>query len=553
MTELAPNDRPWLSLYGDNATTLNPPAEDMLTLFRQAVHQAPDEPAVIYFDRQLSYRELDELSDSVAVYLRTRGFGDGDRLGLFLQAVPQFLIGLLAGWKAAGVVVPINPMYRERELATVLNDSGACAMICHQRSWHHVVRDAIRDTVVDIVLTTSERDFQTRNDTRLLSPDDAHTDAAGTDLLQVAEQYRGRTPQPVSFSAADTALLSYTSGTSGAPKGAMNTHGNLTFNAENLRAFQGLPPGARVFGLAPLFHITGMVCQVAAAIRIASPLILTYRFDPGVVLEAIAEHHPYMMIGPPTAYIALMSSPQASPDHFKPVELLYSGGAPLPAAVVEAFSDKFDRRLRNGYGLTETTAPCIVEPPWHRAPVDKDSNAVSIGLPMFDTNAWIIDDVGARLGAGKVGELVIEGPMVIPAYWKKPSETRAALPAGCLHTGDVGFMDEEGWFYIIDRKKDMINAAGFKVWPREIEDVLYTHPAVREAAVVGVPDAYRGETVKAFVALDPSQEASSETLMAFCRGRLAAYKCPREVEVHQELPKTASGKILRRAFRSSDA
>lgn len=272
-----------------------------------------------------------------------------------------------------------------------------------------------------------------------------------------------------------------------------------------------------------------------------------------MVLDALAEHRPYYMIGPSTAYMALMNHPDVTAEHFASLELVYSGGAPLPSAVVETFRDRFGHYIRNGYGLTETTATATSVPSHLEAPVDESSGTLSVGIPTFDTVLRIADEDGADLPVGEVGEIVIEGPMVVPAYWNKPTETERGIPRGRLHTGDVGFMDSRGWFYVVDRKKDMISASGYKVWPREVEDVLYSHPAVREAAVVGVPDPYRGETVRAYVGLGDGRSATASELIDHCKQQLAAYKYPRRVEIVEELPKTTTGKILRRQLRDRAA
>ncbi|PWS49800.1 acyl-CoA synthetase, partial [Streptomyces sp. FT05W] len=357
-------------------------------------------------------------------------------------------------------------------------------------------------------------------------------------------------PDGRELTAEDTALISYTSGTSGTPKGAMNSHGNIMVNAERQRAGHPVDEGSAYFALAPLFHITGMVCQLAACVANAGTLVLAYRFEASVVLEAFAEHRPAYTVGPSTAFMALAAHPGATREHFASFKVISSGGAPLPPALVEKFREGYGPYIRNGYGLTECTAPCASVPPEHEAPVDPVSGTLSVGVPGPDTLVRIIDEKGDDVPFGEQGEIAVRGPQVVSGYWNLPEATEAAFPDGELRTGDIGFMDTAGWLYVVDRKKDMINASGFKVWPREVEDVLYTHPAVREAAVVGVPDPYRGETVRAYVSLRPGAGTEPGELTAYCRERLAAYKYPREVEILAELPKTASGKILRRELRS---
>jgi long-chain acyl-CoA synthetase len=251
-------------------------------------------------------------------------------------------------------------------------------------------------------------------------------------------------------------------------------------------------------------------------------------------------------------FIALMNAKTADQRDLSKFNKVVSGGAPIAPPTVEAFEKKFGAYIHNIYGLTETTSPSHCVPIGTRAPVDSDSGALSVGVPVFNTIVRVLDDEQGELPPGEIGEFVTSGPQVVSGYWEKPEETEHAIPGGALHTGDVGFMDDEGWFYLVDRKKDQINVSGYKVWPRDVEDALYGHEAVREAAVVGVPDEYRGETVKAFVSLKPGQNVSAEDLIAFCKERMAAYKYPRQIEFVEELPKTASGKILRRELRDKE-
>lgn len=549
---MSPYDaRPWLAAYDDRMKAAEVPEVTTLpSAFRRTVQRSPHATAIAYFDGRMSYREVDELSDGIARHLIASGFAPGDRLALILQNIPQFVLALLGAWKAGGIVVPVNPMYRERELQHVFDDAGVRAVVCSQRGWNRRIAPLVPGRGVAIALTTSELDLQTRDDPRVFAKTVRERTPGAADLLEVARAAAGEPPPDPGLGPDDVALISYTSGTSGTPKGAMNTHGNLGVNAAVLSTFSGLAEGSTLFGLAPLFHITGMVCEIASAIDIGGTLALAYRFEPGVVLDAFLEHKPAYTVGPSTAYMALMAQPDVRREHFESFQLLYSGGAALPPAVVDVFRERFGHYIHNGYGLTETTAGCIVVPGSLEAPIDEESGTISIGLPVPGTVVRILGEDGEELPFGQAGEIAVEGPMVIPGYWERPEATEAALPGGRLLTGDIGFMDPRGWVYVVDRKKDMINASGFKVWPREVEDVLYTHPAVREAAVVGVPDDYRGETVKAYVSPAPGSTPDPRDLVAFCKERLAAYKYPRVVEVLDELPKTVSGKILRRELRA---
>ncbi|MEU9037126.1 AMP-binding protein [Streptomyces sp. NPDC048352] len=597
--------RPWLGLLSEAQRAPVTPPASVLDAFRAAVARAPGRTALAYFDGRIGYAEADALSDSLAGHLAGRGIGRGDRVAVMLQNTPHFVLAVLAAWKAGAVVVPLNPMYKAGEAGHILRDSGAAALVCDGGAWEAYLGETARESGVRVALTARDRDFQTRDDPRVFpatapTPDCAepppgatpadpelrpqprtprtlagpHTSEAPAgphaprtpaaphapdapagpggpgpeDLLTVARQGHPAPPDP-RLGAADTALISYTSGTSGTPKGAMNPHGALTYNAARQVTGHPLPEGAGYFALAPLFHITGLVCELTACLVNAGTLVLAHRFHPGAVLDAFLEHRPAYTIGPATAFTSLAAHPAATREHFASFQMISSGGAPLPPALVERLRASFGFYLRNGYGLTECTAPCASVPAHLEAPVDPATGTLSVGVPGAQTLVRILDEHGAEVPFGVTGEIAVRGPQVVPGYWGLPGATAETFPDGELRTGDVGFMDPEGWLYVVDRKKDMINASGFKVWPREVEDVLYTHPAVREAAVVGVPDAYRGESVKAYVSLRPGASAAPAELVAYCAERLAAYKYPRRVEILPVLPQTTSGKILRRELR----
>ncbi|MDQ0402882.1 MULTISPECIES: class I adenylate-forming enzyme family protein [unclassified Streptomyces] len=541
--------KPWLDLLTDAQKAPLDPDASLVHALRRVAAETPDRVFLAYFDGRLTYREVDRLSDSVAGHLAARGLERGDRVAVVLQNSPHFVLAVLGAWKAGAIVVPVNPMYKSGEVGHVLRDAEVAALVCSDRAWESYLRDTASGSPVRIVLTGCELDFQTRGDARVLTferlpdTDDADDLTAAARAGHPAPE--GRDPAPDG-----TALISYTSGTSGTPKGATNTHRNIMYNAERQRTGLGLPDAPVYFALAPLFHITGMVCEFGACLNSAGTLVLAYRFEPGVVLDAFAEHRPHYTVGPSTAFMALAAQPSVTREHFASFVNISSGGAPLPPALVEKFRAGFGPYIRNGYGLTECTAPCASVPPHLEAPVDPASGTLAVGVPGPETVVRIVDELGAEVPLGEQGEIVVGGPQVVPGYWRRPDATAETFPDGELRTGDIGFMDAQGWLYVVDRKKDMINASGFKVWPREVEDVLYTHPAVREAAVVGVPDGYRGETVKAYISLRPGADTAPDALAAYCEERLAAYKYPRQVEILPDLPKTASGKILRRELRS---
>ena len=543
------DEKPWLALYdADMPPVIEREYDSALEMFQASVRRAPNAAIIRYFDATMTLSQLDEHSDAFAVALSQFGVAKGDRLALVLQNIPQFIIATVAAWKLGAVVVPINPMYLEREMSTVLADSGAIGVICLE-SGAELVRAAMTDTEVRTIITTSELQFQTRMDPRIFSSTERIRVDGTVDMMELIEQYRGRRPADVRLKPEDLALLPYTSGTTGPPKGSMNTHANVVFTAQVYRDWVGLAEGGSMFAVAPLFHITGLIANLASPLLAAAATILTCRFHPVVSAESIAEHQATATIGAITVFIAWTNNPEVTPEHLSSLRSVYSGGAPIPKAALEAFRSKFGHYIHNGYGLTETNSPAIVVPFSKEAPVDAASGAVSIGVPVPSTTAWVVDEQDADLPIGQIGEIVVAGPQVALGYWNKPEESEHAMPGGRLHTGDVGFMDAEGWFYIVDRKKDQINASGFKVWPREVEDVLYEHPAIREAAVVGAIDAYRGETVKAFVSVKDGSSVTIDEIIAFCKERLAAYKCPRIVELMDDLPKTVTGKILRRELR----
>ena len=544
--------RPWLELYADGMPAdITAEFATMPELFRATVRRAPDAVAIRYFDGTLTMAELDARSDALAAALAADGFAPGDRLAVYTQNNPAFVLGLLAAWKAGGCAVAINPMNKARELGYLLTDSGATALLCLDDLYESVARGVIAtgDTAVRTTITCSALDGQTRDDPRLFAGVGRLRPEGTRDLETVLAEYAGRRPGPVTTRGDDVAVLTYTSGTTGVPKGAMNTHANMTFNAQTYRDWMAFAAADVVLGVAPLFHITGLVGHVALALLVGCPLVINHRFEPGVVADAIREHRPTFTVGSITVFISLLGREDLTREDWSSFRVLYSGGAPIAPAVTDQFEARTGRYIHNIYGLTETNSPSHAVPMGRRAPVDPASGALSVGVPVFNTVVRVLGEDGSELPVGEVGEFATSGPQVVPGYWRKPEATAENLPGGELRTGDVGFMDEHGWFFLVDRKKDMINAAGYKVWPREVEDVLYGHPAVREAAVVGVADAYRGETVKAFVSLKPGSAVSEPELIDYCRQQMAAYKYPRSIEFLDELPKTTTGKILRRELR----
>lgn len=521
----------------------------LVDAWRARVRREPDARAVVYFDQWLSVRELEEASDAFAAGLQSLGTQRGDRVGIYLQNIPQYVVSFLALWKLGATALVLNPMYRGQELRRIVDDAQAIGIICAHADVAEATR-TLSEGTIRWVVGTSPQDFQGRDDPRVFAPGDASDRSAVHDVVELLAAFRDRPPADLAVSRDDIALLTYTSGTTGPPKGAMNTHGNLLAATSSFASCVDLRPGDVVFAMAPLFHITGAVINATLALLHDATLVMANRFDPDVALDLFVEHGVTFTIGSITAYNALSQLPHASREHFASVRCLYSGGAPIPPATVERFRDRFGHYIHNGYGMTETSSAVIAVPVGAEAPVDEVSGALSIGRPLPGVEVKVVDPDGDQVAAPVEGELLIRGPQVVPGYWRNPDATASTISGGWLHTGDGAIIDEAGWVYLVDRLKDQINTSGYKVWPREVEDVLCGHPAVLEAAVVGVPDEYRGEAVVAYVSFRPGESASEDELRAHVRAHLAAYKCPRQVHAVAELPKTQTGKIRRTALRS---
>jgi len=548
--------RPWLKLYPDWVPhDLETTRDTALDDFRTSAARRPNTPAVYYFDHEISYGEIDRLSDSLAAAFYDLGLKKGDRIILVLQNVPQFLVAVYAAWKLGAIVVPLNPMYKEKELTYFCQDSGAKIFFILDEIASALDLSFLKETSVEKVITTSPLDMlpsemQTPN---LLKQKKKISIPGTLDMLELVERYKDKKVDDPGLSPDDVAYLTYTSGTTGPAKGATNTHGNIAFNARVYKTVLSMDENDVVLGVAPLFHVTGEVAHLAIAALAGIPLVLYYRFDPGETLRLIERWGATMTVASITVYIALMNHQDIKKRDLSNFVKAYSGGAPVSPATVDQFQKLTGLYIYNAYGMTETNSPSHLVPWGKRAPVDPDSGALSVGVPIPNSIIKIMDlEEGTQeLAPGDIGEIVDRGPMVVPGYWQKPEETKHAIRDGWLYTGDVGKMDDDGWFYVVDRKKDMIVASGYKVWPRDVEDVIYQHPGVKETAVVGVPDPYRGETVKAFVALKGGMEGSvtPEEIISFCKSRMAAYKYPRQVEIVSEIPKTLTGKFLRRVLR----
>ncbi len=543
--------KPWLGLYRDVPATIQTASATALAMFTATAARDPTAPLVHYFDRTITAEECARMSDALAVGLQQLGIEPGDRVAIYMQNIPQVVISVLAAWKCGAVIVPCNPMLRERELVKILASSGSRVLICQEDLYQQAAKAAVPATAVAHTLTTSPLEFLEPGAPlpTMLAGIERAPQAGTANLCAIVTQHMGRSPRPIELTGDDVAFMVFTSGTTGDPKGAMNTHRNVVFATSVYERWIGLTNADTIMGLAPLFHVTGLIGHVALALLTGAPLVLFYRFDVAEACRLIEVHRATFTVSAVTAFIALLNSGELEKRTLSSLTKVYTGGAPTPVTVLDDWYARTGVRIQPMYGLTEATSPTHMTPHGAIPPIDPHTGAMSIGVPVFNTNVKVMTDGGAEAGPREIGEFVIAGPQIVPGYWQNPGATAKTLTADGLRTGDVGFMDEHGWFYLVDRSKDMIVASGFKVWPREVEEVLYEHPAVREAAVVGVPDAYRGETIKAVISLKPGHTVTPDEIRVFARERMAAYKYPRLVEIMDDLPKTTSGKIMRRLLQ----
>lgn len=549
------DERPsWLALYDPGMPhSFVPACTNGVELFARGPTARPEADSIYYFDRRLSFRETDDMAHAFAAALRDRlGVRPADRVALMLQNVPAMPIAMHASWLVGAIVTPVSAMLKAKELRHQLVDSGATVVVCLE-SLYEVVAEVRDDTRVAHVVTVSELDLLEDIPTPLAGHAH-HETAGGMAFAGLVEAHAGQRVEPATPSPDDPALLTYTSGTTGPAKGAVNTHGGVAYNAETFQRWVSLEATDVTVAMAPLFHATGLIGHVAVSRLAMCPLLLAYRFDAGEMLRLIERWRGSWMLGPLTAFLAMLDHADFSSRDLSSLSKVCSGGAPVRPAVVERFESLTGLYIHNMYGMTETTAPTHCVPMEARAPVDPETGALAVGVPVFGVDSRIADPVtGDEVPIGETGEIITRGPMVVPGYWHRPDETAHAIRDGWLHSGDVGKRDEQGWFYLVDRLKDQINASGYKVWPREVEEVLTRHPDVREAAVVGVPDEYRGEIVKAYVVLRPGADTGADELIAHCRAVMAVYKAPRAVEIVASLPTNAAGKVLRRALRDRSA
>ncbi len=527
-------NRPWLKNYPVNVRThLDYPDKSLGQLFDETVARMPDTLAIIFADQQLTYAEFGDKVNRFAGALNGLGVQKGDRVGLMGPNCPQWEIAFFALLKLGAIVVQTNPMYVEREIVHQMNDSGATTIIVFDPLYPRV-RNVLDQTSLKQVISFKFNGNQ--------SPQPG---VIAFDKL--IDTYPPAAPQVDINPQEDIAVLQYTGGTTGVSKGVMLTHRNLICNTMQVIEWSlNMDYGKeRVLTVLPVFHVYGMTDCVNYAIAVAATQIVLPRFDTDQVLETVKKHKPTLFPGAPTMFMAINNHPRISEyrESLAEIKVCNSGSAPLPLEVAQKFSEVTQgNNLVEGYGLSEAS------PVTHSNPLDRPTRSGSIGLPLPDTDCVIMDlDTGTReLPVGEIGEICIRGPQVMLGYWNKPEETAVTLRNGWLYTGDIGKMDEDGYFYIVDRKKDMIIAGGYNIYPRDIEEVLYEHPKIKEAVVAGVPDPYRGETVKAYLVLKPGEEGTEQEFIDYCKTKLAAYKVPRLIAFKDVLPRTIVGKVLRR-------
>lgn len=547
-------ERPWLKHYDPGVPAhLEVPHLRLDEVVRRAAQTYGSRTALVFFGRRISFAELDRLVDRCAAGLQRLGVGPGTPVSLHLPNCPQFVLAYYGTLRAGGVVVPHNPLYTEAEVAHQLQDSGAEVAVTLSLFYPRVAAAARQARVREVVFTAIHEFMGPV--ARLLYPLKARREGHWVDVRPqpgvrpFSELLREATPASAPTGPDDPAAYLYTGGTTGVPKAAVLTHRNLVANLLQAASWDPkLRPGQEVaLAVLPFFHSYGMTSVLNFSMWTGATVVLVPRFDPKLVLDAVRRHRPTLFHGVPTMYIALLNTPGLRRVSFRSVRAGISGAMGLPQEVQRQWETVTGGRLVEGYGLTEAS------PVTHCNPLYGRRKEGSIGIPVPDTDARVVDpDTGEVLPPGQVGELEVRGPQVMRGYLNRPEETEKVLHDGWLRTGDMARVDEDGFFYVVDRRKEMINVGGLKVFPREVEEVLYRHPAVREAAAVGVPDPVRGEVVKAFVALKEGHQATDAELVEFCRQHLAPHKVPRAVEVRPELPKTLIGKVLRRALAEEE-
>jgi len=558
-------ERPWYAHWPKGVPrTIEYPRIPLHELLRDAAKRHGDRTATRFFGASMTYRELDDAADRFASGLRKIGLKRGDRVGVTLPNSPGYIIAFFGVLRAGGIVVQTNPLYKPRELEELYSDAGATVVVCldlflpdllkakPKTPVEHVVVADVADWLPGLLAKLypikKKKDLKKEGHWPLDIPKEpwVHTFA---ELLESAPE-PGK--EPAIDPEKDVAVLQYTGGTTGTPKGAMLTHFNLVANVYQGCEWipQAKPGQERMMAALPMFHVFGLTVAMLVSLRLGATMILHPNpREIEKILKLVNKEKPTLFPGVPTMYVAMLNHPKLAKTDMRSIRMCLSGAAPLPLEVRRKFEKVTGGKLVEGYGLTEAS------PITHANPLTEDGLVKEcIGIPLPDTDVRVVDvETGTReMPPGESGELAIKGPQVMKGYWGKVEETANVLRDGWLFTGDVGKMDKDGYFTIVERKKDLIIASGYNVYPREVEEVLFEHPAVQEAAVVGIPDPYRGETVKAFIVLKSGKTATEGEIVAFCKERLAAFKVPKQVAFRKELPKSLVGKVIRRTLREEE-
>ncbi|MGD8191218.1 long-chain-fatty-acid--CoA ligase [Brevibacillus ginsengisoli] len=533
-------EKPWHQHYqGHVNENFAIPEVSLTQVLQNAAIQFGDQISITFYQKTWTFKQVYGMAEHFASCLAEWGFTKGDRLALMLPNTPHYIFSFFGALRLGGIVTQVNPMYVEREIEYVLNDAQVEHMVVFDAFYHRVKsvqhRTSLKRLIV-VSLGTSSLE---------LEEDDVFFD----DFMKAPTE---PAPQVEIHPKDDLAVLQYTGGTTGVSKGVMLTHYNIVANIEQLhemiwRHLKNAPDNAKVMNVTPMFHILGLSCITLLSFRAGSNQIVLPRFDLPEVMETIRREQPFKFPGVPTMFIALNSVPNLGEAGIESIQYYASGGAAMPIEQLHLLERQTGKHLYEGYGLSEAAPVTHFNPPFR----ERQAGSIGIPLPLTDARVVSLAD-GREAPYGEVGELVVKGPQVMKGYWRRLEDTAAVLKDGWLYTGDLARMTEDGIFTIVDRKKDMIIASGYNVYPREIEEVLYQHPAVLEAVVIGIPDEYRGETVKAYIAPKPGVSVTEEEIIEYCRIELAAYKVPRLVEFRQQLPKSAVGKLLKRTFRDEE-
>ncbi|WP_347940065.1 long-chain-fatty-acid--CoA ligase [Peribacillus simplex] len=549
------SNKPWQAIYPEQIpAVLSYEDKPLYSFLKESAEEFPDKVSIHFQGKELTFREVHESALKFAAYLKSIGLQKGERVAVMLPNCPQGVIGFFGILMAGGVVVQTNPTYTEREIEYQMKDSGAKIILAMDILFPRVAAVASRTDIEHIIVTAIKEYLpfpknliypfiQKKQYGIVINVEHEGNHHLFSEIMKRKMTEEVTVPVDVDN---DLALLQYTGGTTGFPKGVMLTHKNLLANTKMCNAwlYKNKRGEERILAILPFFHVYGMTTVLVLSVMEGNTMIIMPKFDVEATLKTIQKQKPTMFPGAPTMYIGLLNHPDIAKYDLSSINACISGSASLPIEVQEQFEKITGGKLVEGYGLSETSPVTHANFIW-----DQPRVKGSIGLPWPDTDSAILSlETFEELPPNEIGEIAIKGPQVMQGYWNRPDETENTFKNGWLLTGDLGYMDEQGFFFVVERKKDTIIAGGFNIYPREVEEVLYEHEAIQEVVVAGIPDPYRGETVKAYVVLKKNARATEEELNEFARKNLASYKVPRSYEFRDELPKTTIGKILRRVL-----